>query len=363
MDKMMYIMHVPWSWIKQRPHFLAEYLNKYFYLDVYFQDTYIKKNKCCNKSNNINLIKLKRLPLRRISILNKINNIFLKIVLKDKIKNYKYIWFTDIFMYNVLSEYISKEKLVIYDCMDDLLEFPIFKSSRNKTNEAIRAEKALIERSNYVFFSSEYLREIVCSRYNEVCVREKSHIINNAIHLPSEDSSKKEIDNKKTKYKSLVYIGTVASWIDFDLILKSLLHNSEIIYKFYGPLDTDLPINDRIVYGGLLEHHQIFPEMEKADALIMPFKPTNLILSVNPVKLYEYISACRPIISIKYGETEKFERYAYLYSNAEEYMKYLDKLSIDQLPLKVSEECYINFAKANTWESRVKEILNVIKVK
>lgn len=36
-SKILYIMHVPWGWIKQRPHFFAEYLNKDFDVDVVYK--------------------------------------------------------------------------------------------------------------------------------------------------------------------------------------------------------------------------------------------------------------------------------------------------------------------------------------
>ena len=35
--KILYLMHVPWGWIKQRPHFFAEYLANDFAVDVYFR--------------------------------------------------------------------------------------------------------------------------------------------------------------------------------------------------------------------------------------------------------------------------------------------------------------------------------------
>ena len=33
--KLLYLMHAPWSWIKQRPHFIAEELSKIYILSVF----------------------------------------------------------------------------------------------------------------------------------------------------------------------------------------------------------------------------------------------------------------------------------------------------------------------------------------
>jgi len=143
MGKMMYVMNVSWSWIKQRPHFLAEYLNGYFSMDVFYQNTYRKKYKCNNPSD-VHLIQLKRLPFQRFNIINKVNTYLLTLQMKNKVKNYKYIWITDIFMYNILVNYIDKKQVVIYDCMDNLVEFPEFTKSTKKTTQIIKIEKALI---------------------------------------------------------------------------------------------------------------------------------------------------------------------------------------------------------------------------
>ena len=42
-ENLIYIMHVDWNWIKQRPHFLAEELNKYFNVKVLYQYRYGRK--------------------------------------------------------------------------------------------------------------------------------------------------------------------------------------------------------------------------------------------------------------------------------------------------------------------------------
>ena len=35
--KILYLMNIPWGWVKQRPHFIAEYLSKDFIVDVYYK--------------------------------------------------------------------------------------------------------------------------------------------------------------------------------------------------------------------------------------------------------------------------------------------------------------------------------------
>ena len=43
--KILYLMHIPWGWIKQRPHFLAELLSIDFDVDVFYKKPTIVSKK------------------------------------------------------------------------------------------------------------------------------------------------------------------------------------------------------------------------------------------------------------------------------------------------------------------------------
>lgn len=94
--------------------------------------------------------------------------------------------------------------------------------------------------------------------------------------------------------------------------------------------------------------------MEIVDALIMPFKITELIKSVNPVKLYEYIYMNKPIIAPLYPESVYFNDYVYLYNDIDELMQYFGRVSKGELKAKNTYESNLKFIKSNTWASRIK---------
>ena len=57
MKQILYLMHVPWGWIKQRPHFFAEYLAKDLIVDVYYKKAILvsKKNQLTLQQENSTL--------------------------------------------------------------------------------------------------------------------------------------------------------------------------------------------------------------------------------------------------------------------------------------------------------------------
>ncbi|TCL36067.1 hypothetical protein EV210_10916 [Anaerospora hongkongensis] len=361
MKKIMYLQHVPWSWIKQRPHFLAEALSDDFEVDVYYKKGYI--NKVDNHTNKVKLMEFFSLPFSRYQTILKINNWLMSKHLSRKIKKYDIIWICDPRTYTFIAQYITENQVLVFDCMDDLAEFP---SVKNDPNIYMQQEKKLLDRCNYVLVSSNFLGDILQSRHGHV-YKEKISVINNAIStekimefnkiLPMEKN-----DIRADKRKIITYIGTISSWFDFSIILKSLEIEENIVYYLYGPKDITIPNHERIIYKGILEHGQVFSAMEQSDMLVMPFQLTKLVLSVDPVKLYEYIFSNKPIAAIRYGETEKFKDYVYLYTDTEQYLDIINRLVKNTLfPPKATAEIQ-SFLLNNTWNHRMKEIVSLLKM-
>ena len=110
----------------------------------------------------------------------------------------------------------------------------------------------------------------------------------------------------------------------------------------------------------MVPHDMVFAVMEHSDALIMPFVLNELILSVNPVKLYEYIYSSKPCLAPRYGESEAFGDYVYLYESKEECCRTINEL-INGKGAKHSKDENITFALSNTWKERVEQIEKIIQ--
>ena len=79
-------------------------------------------------------------------------------------------------------------------------------------------------------------------------------------------------------------------------------------------------------FMGTVEHNKLYSAVKDSTALIMPFKVNKIIESVDPVKLYEYINFNKNILTIKYNEINRFDKFVYFYSDYTEYKKQLEKL-------------------------------------
>jgi glycosyltransferase involved in cell wall biosynthesis len=359
-EKMLYFMHIDWNWIKQRPHFLAEELSSYYDITVYYLKGF-KKN-LFQKGEKPNYVScIYRFPFLNNKISRKLNQHLIKIQLKNKIEKFKYIWLTNPILFGLVKNLIPQEAVLIYDCMDDYLEFLEIKKSRDKFNNIYYLEMCLIKRSDYIFASSTNLKNKLETRYGNL--NNKCYIINNAVKIPKFYINKIDLYKKYNIDKNMkiaTYIGTISEWFDFDLIMRSIELNQNITYLFVGPKDRNFPKHERIIYEGPVNHEEALRIMCSSDCLIMPFKVNDLILSVDPVKIYEYIYSCVPSIVVRYNETLKFEDFVYLYSSLNEYIHYINLLTNDKLPLKQDKSLYIQYAEQNTWKNRAEEILSIL---
>lgn len=372
--KILYLMSIPWGWIKQRPHFLAEELSEQVKVDVYskvslkISSKHLLTEKPSDKKNltiySYRIYPFHAFKLTRYLYLDWINRILLRLQVKN-IKGYDYIWVTSPRIYSLFAPLIDENQKLIYDCMDDAAEFEQAVRDKWIKNRILSNEKKLLERADYVFASADYLKNKILERSG--LTHKKVLVVNNAIQIPDvseceiQDSEVNEkLSQLKIISKPLIYVGTIAEWFDFDTVISVLERDPSLNLVLIGPNNVKIPQHKQITYLGTVKREFVFSFLTYAYALVMPFKVTELIKSVNPVKLYEYIYTGKPVIASKYGETMKFSEFVYLYSTADDISSYLSNIKSSQFNEEYHKRC-IEFVSHNTWSDRCEMILSYIK--
>ena len=374
MNKIMYLSHIRWGWIKQRPQFLAEGLARENQVDYYYYQG--RSHKSCDdyttqeidEGLHLTLHTYRRIPFSFIPIIGKwkllewINCLFIKSQLPN-FKQYDVIWITSPFLYPLVKA-TPNNTCLVYDCMDDMAAFPDIKCDKNKVKDVINSERELLKRNrSVVFCSSDYLAKTITKRagvQKEICV------VNNAIELPKGRELCYEKDlpqDVKTKLDIVtglsnvfMYIGTISEWIDFKMLEQLTKDIPDINIVLVGPVGgAKIPENPKIHVVGPINRDYIFTFMDKAKALIMPFVVNELIESVNPVKLYEYIYSGKPSIAPYYSESAPFSNFVRLYNNYEE-LNSIAKGVLSGNVITQSKDIIEKFIYNNTWKSRVNTI-------
>lgn len=365
MIKILYVMHIPWGWIKQRPQFIAEELAKKCEVDVFYRKSNHNKegenphlqvgNLRVKGFRNWPLERLKFIPLPLSYRINKWIWNAIGIVIDD----YDYVWVTDPILWWAFKDKINHKKTkVIYDCMDDYSAFPYMDEYPEYKLFKENNEKMLIKEADFVFCSAKALQQKLQNRFG---IKRIYNIVNNAI-TNDITTYNNNVDGISLPDNSLVYIGTISEWFDFNNTLRALDEYKNLHVILYGPKRMKrIPMHERLEFRGSTPHVNILSIMDKAKGLFMPFVLNELIESVNPVKLYEYIYSGKPILATRYGESEPFAEYVTLYSNYQEFSAFIRNQVLSDS--YVDKKKMQSFALCNTWEARTKQILEIMSTR
>lgn len=357
MKRILYYSLVDWDWIKQRPQFIALGLAEHgLDVRVVYLWQYRRKN-----LKKINPEKLALRPVYRIppfggrfNIINTINKWLVRRQLEWEVAHFQpdAIWLSHPSQYeDIPGDYFGQ---IIYDCMDDYNVLGALPQSREKI---CRLEESLCARANLIFVSSSFLYKKICSLNPDIISR--VHLIRNGCNgklFP-------RISRRHDKKLCVGYVGTIAEWFDFNLIIESLEKISNLEYYLIGPICIkNAPIHERIHYLGTIAHDNLFYAVKEMDCMVMPFRLVDIVKAVDPVKLYEYISWQKKIVAIDYPEIRSFSKFIWTYTNVEDYCSLLTQLWDMPEPF-FSEEEAVCFLEKNNWLYRVEEILQLLEEK
>lgn len=353
--RIVYIMNVDWDWAKQRPHFLAQHLSRSHDMLVIYPYAWKRSNLSSNDRNGVRLYPFFRFPLGgRFALIRDLNVFLLRMMARVFLRWHRpdFVWISSPELFEYLPKHIPAK--LVYDCMDDVLEFP--RNTYRRSSLAAN-EKELITVSSLVLCSSNYLRDKLVTRSGHA---EKYSVIHNAFEPSSflNVSEKSEL-RKRTGVYVLGYVGTISSWLDFEALIKIVNEFNSIEIHLMGPIENfgmPLPQHERIKFLGAVRHGDIQKYVNRFDALMMPFHVTELIQSVDPVKVYEYVFFDKPIVSVRYPEIEKFSDFVDFYTNHEELIEIIDRYLNEGFRKKYSDEVRSQFVAINTWAHRVVRI-------
>ena len=342
--EMLYLMGIDWNWIYQRPQILADMLCKDYQLTVIFPRSILKSKAAPPNQPGMEFHILWTIPYQEKNrLIGKISAL-LNTNLFRNINRYQYVFIG----YPLYARYIpdSYQGCIIYDCMDN--HESLYPDQRRVAN-VLTQEVKLIRKSRLLTVSSELLQK----KMDSIAGYSKSVLIRNGTVLQDIHDIAYPIPKKR---HLLGYIGTISSWFDFALLGNSLKAVPEIEYHLIGPMAVKNLSVTGIIYHEPVPHDMLWDSVKEYDCLIMPFIVNDIVSSVDPVKLYEYIAFGKCIISVYYPEIEHFRDFVYFYNNENEYINLLLSLKEREFPPKYNKEQQQSFLNRNTWEKRYEQI-------
>lgn len=237
----------------------------------------------------------------------------------------------------------------VYDCMDHHGGFS------NNGKAIFDAEKTLLKQADAVITTSAKLSEMIGSS------RENS-IIRNAA-----DSQWFSIPPEQLLYEKkrpiVGYYGAISEWFDIDLVVAAAKYYPEFDFVLVGSthmcnIKKAKKIGN-IHFIGEVPYSDLKGYLYAFDVCLIPFKLTELIQCTNPVKLYEYLAAGKPVVATEMPELRLVPEQVYLSDDTSDFIDNI-KTAMEQKDDAALIEARRRFAFENDWDHRTVELESLI---
>ncbi len=368
--KILYFSPILFSDLKQRPQHIAEELSRYF--KVIYIEPSVSLIRCLKNKNdlykfrefsvngNLKVVRPSgkyRFPksFEALDFLG-LNSVLERRELKDYIEHADMIWIGNPIYYSLVNK--EKEKTIIYDKMDDYVNLTEGKWLKKVVE---KNENKLINEADYIFTTSSLFNEDL-RKHNK-----KVYMIKNGIDVNLVQNDKNVnsdeivqcIQRLKHDGKNVFgYIGTIGSWFDYKAIEMILDHDDNNVVCIIGYNKIERLKHKNIYYFKPVEKSRLSSIIGRFDYCLYTFKKDKFLDTIDPVKIYEYLALNKVVIGVKSIETDRFRDYIALYDDYTELKEILNNLENIKVPFSNSE--LNKFVKDNSWESRVKKIIEII---
>ena len=158
----------------------------------------------------------------------------------------------------------------------------------------------------------------------------------------------------------VLYSGAIATWVDLKLIVRSARSCPEYEFVIIGAdfnteFPKDIPNNLHIL--GLQPYKKVAAFVQHADVCIIPFLDhLPEVQGCNPIKMWEYMAAGKPIVSTKMPETKPYSDY---WDDGDNFINNITKAIVNDSPKKIEHRQSI--AINNSWDRRAQIIIDKVE--
>jgi glycosyltransferase involved in cell wall biosynthesis len=200
-------------------------------------------------------------------------------------------------------------------------------------------------------------------RYNP-----NAHLVPNAAdiaHFAKAFSEETIVPEEMRHIKSpiIAFVGVVGSyWVDLEIIRYAASVHPEWSFVLIGPIASGadyLKAHKNIHLFGKRDYRDLPGYLKKVDVCILPFVMNDLIKHTNPIKLYEYLAAGKPVVSTPIPEVLTFSNVVRIAKNKEEFVKQIEQALGERA--ETSRQARIDVAAKNSWDMRINRISEEIK--
>lgn len=242
---------------------------------------------------------------------------------------------------------------LLYDCMDHHAGF------ENNAAYVLEAEERLIAGADLLIVTSDWLdRKLADANPHRVLIR-------NATDYEHFRERPRRVYRDPRGRRVVGYYGAIAEWFDLELARRVAERFPECVLLLIGhdTIGAAAALSDlgNVVFTGEVGYDELPYYLHGFDVALLPFRVIELTMATNPVKVYEYLSAGKPVVAVDLPETAQFGG---LVLRARSREAFLDAVSIALDEPQDGEAEYAQarraFAREQTWAHRARQMDDAI---
>jgi len=249
------------------------------------------------------------------------------------------------------------EKACVYQIVDEYSGYTGLGTERRQA--ILERERRLIQRADIVFVTAPSLLERK-GRYNP-----RTYLVPNAVDSEAfaEALARPAMpsDLEALPRPRIGYVGAVNDKVDFGLLREVAQRRPNWSVVLVGPWavreDTDayaLREQQSVHFLGKRDVGQVPHYVAGLDVCLMPYKLNEWTLHINPLKMYEYLAAGRPVVSTPIPAAASFSGWISVAEGADAFMEAVEKaLAEDDVEQR---EKRVQAVAQHTWDARVELI-------
>lgn len=164
----------------------------------------------------------------------------------------------------------------------------------------------------------------------------------------------------------LGYVGVLQERLDAELTMAMAKRFPEASFVFVGPIFGDpayfaaLQALPNVYFLGPVPYRDVPAYMSHLDVCLLPHCQNAFTASMNPLKLYEYLAAGRPIVSTPVPPAERFTDVIHVAGTVEAFATAI-KQALAESQDSEARRRRQTFARSHDWNLRVHEIWRLIQ--
>jgi GT2 family glycosyltransferase/glycosyltransferase involved in cell wall biosynthesis len=243
--------------------------------------------------------------------------------------------------------------LVVYDCMDYHAGFS------TNTGAVLDEEELLLQSCDLLMTTSGRLAEMMQAK-----VPDKPHVlVRNGTEVAHFATAPEQLRIERDGRPVIGYVGAISEWFDVQLVIDMAQLRPDWRFVLVGSTfgcDVSAAKNvANIQFTGEVPYSELPGWVHAFDVCMIPFLINELTSCTNPVKVYEYLSAGKPVIATRMPELEAIADQVYIADDAPGFVRAIEE-SLRENKREGAAAARHDWAAGHSWQARAAQVSEAV---